>query len=524
MLTSTSRTKLADFIGAVASNERLLETKRQLLADEPLFSPYLAFTRMDRLHAGYLTPYDIKDYLRDCGIFVTISEAEGLVKLFGDSIRSRLYKEDFFDMILPADSLLRLKVLDRDKYSYPPLSRSVEVTIARLLQTIIDGNNRAAGYLSTLKSIYSYNNYDAFHEIDTYRTGYISFTDLSVFLKQTYIGSFSDAELFIRHFDRNKDGKLSYTEFNDGLEAIEKKEIYSKFSYSEKKPSLYKSRYESPAPRSEYKGSIRRFGSEERTHADRLRSSYISPSKSLYESPYKKTLTDFSPSKSLYDSFVVETKSQYLPTKLEFEKTMSPVKQREVSRELSLAMEEQLGYERRFEKAKQELALRFDFNLVDAFKVFDWTDKGYVTMPEFYDGMKDLGVAASYSEISQLFKRLSSNLDGKVRYSNFRALFTPKVREYELMMLGRKPYSSTYLSRPSLIFTSQTSYLYRNAIEIALSHERAIELIRQRLKRNVLFNSYNAFDVIDTQGKGYFSLWEVTFFISKLVKRLFTPE
>eukprot|EP00826_Nyctotherus_ovalis_P059091 TRINITY_DN8189_c0_g1_i13.p1 TRINITY_DN8189_c0_g1~~TRINITY_DN8189_c0_g1_i13.p1 ORF type:complete len:407 (+),score=82.48 TRINITY_DN8189_c0_g1_i13:72-1292(+) len=362
---------------------------------------------------------------------------------------------------------------------------------------------------------------------DRYRTGYISLTDLSMFLKETgSINSFGDAEHFIKHLDRNKDGRLSYAEFSDGLNAMGRKssDLYSKLSYSEHKPSLYRSRYESPAPRSEYRPHIRRFGSAERvsSYGSALRSSYVSPAKSFYESPYRKTVTEFSPSKSLYTSFAAESKP--VITKLEYGRAMSPTKQRELSTELSLAMEEQLGYERRFEKAKQELATRFDFNLMDAFRVFDWTDRGYVTMGEFYDGTKDLGVAASYSEIAQLFKRLDSDADGKVRYADFRNLLMPKVREYELMVLGRKAYSGKYLSRPNLVFTSQTSYLFRNALEAALSHERAIEAIRQRLKRNIFFNSYDAFDVIDTQGKGYVSLWEVICFVMRLAEGLFTTE
>ena len=191
---------------------------------------------------------------------------------------------------------------------------------------------------------------------------------------------------------------------------------------------------------------------------------------------------------------------------LEYSKTLSPSKQRELSTELALAMEEQIGYERRFEKSKQELALRFDFNLLDGFRIFDYTDKGFISLPEFYDGMRELGVAGTYSEISQLFKRLDSDMDGRVRYSDYRTMFAPKNKEYEFMMLGRRLYTTPSLRRPILTFTSQTSTFYRDALEIALSHERALEGIRQRLKRNVFFNIYDAYDVLDIQGKGQVSI------------------
>ena len=53
---------------------------------------------------------------------------------------------------------------------------------------------------------------------------------------------------------------------------------------------------------------------------------------------------------------------------------------------LSIAMEEQLSYERRLERIREELALQSDFNLMDGFQLFDYTKKGYVTKAECYDG------------------------------------------------------------------------------------------------------------------------------------------
>jgi len=45
------------------------------------------------------------------------------------------------------------------------------------------------------------------------------------------------------------------------------------------------------------------------------------------------------------------------------------------------------------ENAKIDLALRSDFNLDDAFKVFDVAGRGFVTVFEIEDGLRALGVA-----------------------------------------------------------------------------------------------------------------------------------
>ena len=295
MLSYTAKSKLADLIGVIAENERQIETRRQLLAEEPLFSPYVAYGRLDKYHSGYITSFDVKEYLRQCGMFASTTEAESLANLFGDSIRQRLYKEDFYNLVLSANPLLKARALDRDRFSYGPLSLSVEIPLARVFQAVIDGNNRAATHISTLKSCYDCSAYDAFRELDRYKSGYITISDLSIFLKLSgSLNRYDDAELFVRHLDKDKDGRLSYSEFVNGLDAIAKKpsDIYAKYSYSEKKPS-YRSRYESPKPRTEYNYRPRRFGSEERYSSSfnsPLSSSYISPHKTFYESPYRKEI------------------------------------------------------------------------------------------------------------------------------------------------------------------------------------------------------------------------------------------
>jgi len=44
------------------------------------------------------------------------------------------------------------------------------------------------------------------------------------------------------------------------------------------------------------------------------------------------------------------------------------------------------------EKAKHDLALKSDFNLFDAFRMFDKYNSGYVYKNDFEDGLNKLGV------------------------------------------------------------------------------------------------------------------------------------
>eukprot|EP00826_Nyctotherus_ovalis_P058178 TRINITY_DN7981_c0_g1_i1.p1 TRINITY_DN7981_c0_g1~~TRINITY_DN7981_c0_g1_i1.p1 ORF type:complete len:505 (+),score=118.90 TRINITY_DN7981_c0_g1_i1:78-1592(+) len=492
----TTQSKLADLIEATAENEQLLESKRQLLAESLFYSPSSCFQRLDRLHLGYVTPYDVKDFLSLSGIFITLEEAQQVVELQGS--KSRLYKSDFLELILPRNKVSRSLALDRDIYPAEPLGASAEIALAKLLQAVVDRNNRLKYYWTGLSERYDYNVFDAFRAIDKYRLGYITAADLSIFLKSVgHVLRTDIPELFIVALDRDKDSRLSSLEFTEGLVPSFGKQ-HDRYSLSEKKPQ-YRSRFESPAPRSEYKRSVNRLSSEERLGRSFYRPEYA---ESLYASPYT------SPQKKLYATMLDEPMPVVKKLEYDMAESFIPSKQAQNGSELALMMEEQIGYERRFERAKEELALQPDFNLMDGFQLFDYSKKGYVTMGEFYDGLKILGMTGSYLEISLLFSRMDSDKDGRVRYSDYCLVFTPKRAEYERMLIARPPYS---VPRLSGYFTSKTRMLYRDAFDVLVQHEQAIERMRLRLKENVYFSPYSAFNAMDLLGKGQVSISSVVF-------------
>ena len=55
---------------------------------------------------------------------------------------------------------------------------------------------------------------------------------------------------------------------------------------------------------------------------------------------------------------------------------------------------EQLEFERRLERVKIDLSLRADFNLIDAFRVFDNEGKGWISIVELKKGLEVFGINA----------------------------------------------------------------------------------------------------------------------------------
>lgn len=60
---------------------------------------------------------------------------------------------------------------------------------------------------------------------------------------------------------------------------------------------------------------------------------------------------------------------------------------------------EQLELERRLERIKIDLSLRTDFNLIDAFRIFDHDSKGWITPSEIKEGLEIFNIFANENDL-----------------------------------------------------------------------------------------------------------------------------
>lgn len=93
--------------------------------------------------------------------------------------------------------------------------------------------------------------------------------------------------------------------------------------------------------------------------------------------------------------------------------------------ELVKALYDIIREERDLEAAKINLAKRADFNLYDAFKIFDNISKGYITIADLREGLAAIGVFPSSSDMELYIKRYDKFNERKVRFSEFGDSFTP---------------------------------------------------------------------------------------------------
>ena len=77
------------------------------------------------------------------------------------------------------------------------------------------------------------------------------------------------------------------------------------------------------------------------------------------------------------------------------------------------------------------LISHLDFNLFDAFKIFDVLAKGSLTIHELHSGLvNNLGLVPSQDEIELFFQRYDKDRDGRIRFAEFCEAFVPLEKSY----------------------------------------------------------------------------------------------
>lgn len=66
-----------------------------------------------------------------------------------------------------------------------------------------------------------------------------------------------------------------------------------------------------------------------------------------------------------------------------------------------------------------------DFNLMDAFQMFDKWSKGWVTAPELVDALNEFGSYPHKNDVFLFVRRYDRDGDGRLLYTDFCDAFRP---------------------------------------------------------------------------------------------------
>lgn len=170
-------------------------------------------------------------------------------------------------------------------------------------------------------------------------------------------------------------------------------------------------------------------------------------------------------------------------------------------------LKETIFMERELEAAKIELSLKPDFNLLDAFKMLDLQNKGWISFSELADVLNRIfdidTVSLSGRELFDLvFKRYDTNRDEKLSLAEFCKAFTPSGKEYAALVQGRAEFYAKRGINPREFFNSDTRREFRTVWEVLIHTEKMTERLRHKLAGRPLFNLRSAFKYIDRDSNG----------------------
>ena len=132
--------------------------------------------------------------------------------------------------------------------------------------------------------------------------------------------------------------------------------------------------------------------------------------------------------------------------------------------ELARALKEFIAIEKELEGVKQILSLKTDFNLEDAWKLFDVENKGAINLREIEEGFNICNVYPRREEIQLLLQEFDENKDGMLDFKEFCNIVLPKDKNYASLVLNRKSYHDGQAFPRGDCFIPETQRLFLNLL------------------------------------------------------------
>jgi Ca2+-binding EF-hand superfamily protein len=165
--------------------------------------------------------------------------------------------------------------------------------------------------------------------------------------------------------------------------------------------------------------------------------------------------------------------------------------------------QEEIKINRDVERKKNELSLKHDFNLFDAFRMFDRQGTGYANLNDFQETFEYFNFSAPKDEIFLLIKHFSNS--GQLNFKQFSEVISPKQEEYARILRNR---SSNDLDLEFPEFSRETLNTFLETFRLLLDAESLAERVRQRLTRMPDFSLYQAFMAVDKGRDGFITIDE----------------
>jgi len=231
-----------------------------------------------------------------------------------------------------------------------------------------------------------------------------------------------------------------------------------------------------------------------------------SPRRIVEVSPGRRVVIE-EPPRALYPPPYVPVDVRLSPARLSpSRKPVLPLYQED---ELIHSLKEVCNLEQEIETAKINLAHKPDFNLVDAFQVFDQPRYGQVDVHQLQAGLNAIGIYPTFDECDILITRYDKSGDRRLNIAEFEQMFLAKDAYYGQMVARRPSNFVPRVVRRDDVFLPNTAFEFQSMWRTHIRCENAAESLRQRLASKPGFNAYEAFNSLDLNCDGSISTIEL---------------
>lgn len=165
--------------------------------------------------------------------------------------------------------------------------------------------------------------------------------------------------------------------------------------------------------------------------------------------------------------------------------------------ELAESFKELIDLENCLERAKENLSLRPDFTVQDAFRIFDVTGFGKVGTVDIKDAFASFGVFITLEEARLIMSRYDRDRDEVLRFDEFADMWAPIDSLTGSSLSSRScRFPHGYYITPDIL-DPITRDDFMKVLRLTVDVENEAERIRQKHSMRPLFNRTDAFDALN---------------------------
>ena len=394
-------------------------------------------------------------------------------------------------MLLPCtDNFLRNMTLDRPSRfvgRFDSLPYDIERALLDILEKEVDLMRRLDILKRELELRYDFSSLAAYRSIDRYNDGRINTFNMGTFLRSCgHYASETELLAIVRRIDTDGDAQLSYSEFGEYIRSTNPP---IRPSYAEQERAASAERYRRRLLESRNTSPLRPAASPRAMSATRHSSPMRASSPLRPSSPYRHT----SPMRPSPEPMRYSSPSR------------KPQLMRGEEDQLVQGLRDLIRNENDIEREKTSLATKSDFNLTDAFKMFDTNYNGYISSFELTNGFNAIGLYPTREEVDLFITRYDTSGDRRLNMREFGDACLA-LDAYYARMAECRPSNHRYPTyRRDDCFYADTSNQFKQLMRVHFRAVSSDESTRQRLTRNPYFNAYEAFNSLDQNDSGCIS-------------------